>query len=277
MIEFAAEELKKAAVEFYTVTNIKIVLYDENRKVLFSYPYDMCPVCTEVRTSPVLAKHCFNCDKIGFETCAETKKPYIYKCHMNLTEAIAPICENGILIGYMMIGQVLKDSDCRDAERKILESAEKYGLNTHNLLLALKNMRPVSDAFIQAAVSMMSMCASYLYFNKIIRNNPDILIYQIKNYIESHLKEDLSVPVLCRRFYLSKSKLYALSNAAFHMGISDYIRQLRITEAKKLLAETKNSITQIAEETGFKDANYFIRTFKKLENRTPGQFRKSIC
>ena len=59
------------------------------------------------------------------------------------------------------------------------------------------------------------------------------------------------------------------------MGCSEYITLKRIEKAKHLLETTEKNIYTIAEESGFKDTNYFIRTFKKLEGITPNKYKQS--
>ena len=58
------------------------------------------------------------------------------------------------------------------------------------------------------------------------------------------------------------------------MGASDYIRELKISEAKKLLITTEKSVSSVACEVGYDDDNYFIRIFKKMTGFTPSKFRK---
>ena len=275
MLEIAIEELKKAATDFYAIANMKIVLYDEERRVIYSYPETMCGFCNEIRKNPRLAKRCIECDNIGFDNCIKSGKPYIYRCHMNLAEAIAPIYENGIIIGYLMLGQVLTDTDEAEVRKRILHVAEKYGISSDSLFREMDGIRRAESTTVRSAVSMMSMCACYLYVNKIIRNRSDLLSYQLKDYIDSHLSEELSVPSLCRRFFISKSKLYSLSQSIFGMGVSDYIRGARLEEAKKRLLNSSKAVSQIADEVGFHDSNYIIRAFRMHEGMTPGRFRLS--
>ena len=44
---------------------------------------------------------------------------------------------------------------------------------------------------------------------------------------------------------------------------------------KKLLADEKNTLSQISFQCGFNDLNYFVRAFKKSEGLTPGAYRES--
>lgn len=53
-----------------------------------------------------------------------------------------------------------------------------------------------------------------------------------------------------------------------------YLRGIRIENAKKLLAETNDTIEIIAKTTGFEGGNYFCRVFKTETGETPGQYRR---
>ena len=59
------------------------------------------------------------------------------------------------------------------------------------------------------------------------------------------------------------------------VGFNEYVNIIRITASEKLLISSKKSITQVAMECGFNDCSYFIRTFKRLKNMTPNQYRKN--
>lgn len=275
MLDIAKKELEKAAFDFYNMTKIMIVLYSDDKKVLYSYPDRMTDLCATLRLNEEINKKCLECDHYGFKNCEKTKSAYIYTCHAGLTEAVVPIYENSVIIGYMMLGQVLDKKNRETAEKKITDLCKKYGWNTDEYLAKLGKIKPIKTNAIQSAANIMSMCACYLYTNKIIKNRSDILGYQLKDYVDTHLDSDLSVESLCRIFYISKTKLYYLAKNILNMGISDYIRTKRIDEAKRLLTDTKKPIYQICEETGFSDANYFSRIFKSMVGMTPKEYRKN--
>jgi len=80
--------------------------------------------------------------------CDAIRAPYIYKCHLNLSEAIAPIYENGVTIGYMMLGQVLLDTERESVLKAAKEIAPKHGLDTQKLLSELSKLKSVDSEFI---------------------------------------------------------------------------------------------------------------------------------
>lgn len=273
MLDVMMPELMEATKDFYHMTGIKIVLYDESRRFLYSYPESMCRFCKTVRESDVLTARCREFDNVGFDMCEKTKKPYIYRCHMGLAEAITPICDGDRIIGYMMMGQILCDGARNQVERAVEAAVRETELSADRFLTGLGELRSVSNEFIRSALNVMAMCVCYLYSNKIIRSRDEDLTDRLRTYIENHYTEPLTVPMLCGMMYISKSKLYHLSVLAFGMGVTDYIRHKRIEKAKDLLLKTNRSVAQIGREVGFEDANYFTRIFKKEEGMTPKEYR----
>ena len=272
MFEVSMDDLKKVFEDFYNLTKFMIVLYDNDRKALFSYPEKMCDFCQCVRSNPELYEKCIECDNRGFDICDATRKPYIYECHMSVIEAIAPIYSGEMNIGYLMFGQI-----SRENKEKIRISAKKV-CKLYNIEITedmISKITTADDKYISSSVNMMTMCANYLYTNEIIKNNPNILVYQLKEYLKENLDQDLSIDNICKKFYISQSKLYKLAKTGLGMGISDYIRSLRLKKAQKLLLDTDMTITQIAEAVGIYDANYFIRAFKKQTGITPLRFRNT--
>ena len=275
MLEIMMDELKKATKDFYNMKGIKIALYDEMRRHLHTYPEEMCDFCRTVSKNEGLAEKCLDCDRLGFDTCDKTRKPYIYRCHMGLSEAITPICEGEEIIGYMMMGQILCDGDRDLVETAILATSAQNTPERGEFYAGLAQLRSVDRAFVASALSIMSMCVCYLHSNRIIERRSEDFATRLRAYVDGHYTEPLSVAELCRRLYISKSKLYQLSVNAFGMGVSDYIRARRIEKAKRLLKNTQKPVAQIAAEVGFQDANFFTRSFKKAVGQLPKEYRKN--
>ena len=96
------------------------------------------------------------------------------------------------------------------------------------------------------------------------------------NYIDFHYMEMLSLESLAARFSVNKNYLSARFHKEVGTTVTDYINQTRINRATGLLRHTALSVQQVAEQCGFADANYFTRTYKKIQGFTPNEYRKSI-
>ena len=56
----------------------------------------------------------------------------------------------------------------------------------------------------------------------------------------------------------------------------EYLTRVRLEEAKRLLRNPQYLIDEIAENTGYDDASYFTKVFKRYEGVTPTQYRKTL-
>lgn len=100
-------------------------------------------------------------------------------------------------------------------------------------------------------------------------------LQQVRNYLDENFTRRITLDALCGQFYISRSYLSRAFKAQFGVNISEYLLGLRITRAKQLLRFSDDSIADIAAACGLDDANFFARTFKKVEGVSPSQFRAS--
>lgn len=98
---------------------------------------------------------------------------------------------------------------------------------------------------------------------------------KVKEYIEQHYSEKLYLENLSERFYINKFYLMRLFKSRYGDTILGYHNRLRIASAKELLRFSDKSIEEIGYECGYEDANYFSRSFKKIEGKSPSVYRKN--
>lgn len=96
----------------------------------------------------------------------------------------------------------------------------------------------------------------------------------IKDYIDQNYAKKISLDDLAEQFFINKFYLTRIFKEQFGISVNSYLLQVRITHSKKLLRFTDLSIEKIGQECGMSDANYFSRTFKKVEGISPGEYRK---
>ncbi len=99
----------------------------------------------------------------------------------------------------------------------------------------------------------------------------------IVEYVLTHYMDvNLSVNIIGEQFHLTPAYMSKLFKEQTGVSIPDHINDIRIRRAKELLKEPGLGIGQIAERVGYNNSNAFIRTFKKYEGITPGQFKEVI-
>lgn len=106
--------------------------------------------------------------------------------------------------------------------------------------------------------------------------NKDNILNGVLPYIEKNMLNDISLEDIAAQCFVSKFYLSHLFSESMGMSIGQYIRNKKIELAKTYLAQENMSIEGVAEKCGFHELNYFGRTFKKVTNQTPTQYRNSL-
>ena len=271
-ITFDAEKLREMLENFYTLTKIRIVIFDDAFDQVMSVPEHDCGFCGRVRKNPLLDERCVQCDRNARTICrgaVGADNIHIYTCHAGLYEAIAPIKMNGIILGYMMLGQIINKSEKKQKRDAILQYVGEY--TDCDLSEEYENLTTKSQKQIEAAAKIMEACACYLWTNRLVSVNEDCLAALITRYIENNLTADLSVDTLCLHFKVSRNKLYKIARESFGMGIAEYIRKQRVQNAAALL-RSGSTVTNAAISSGFEDYNYFSEIFKREMGILPSKY-----
>ena len=104
----------------------------------------------------------------------------------------------------------------------------------------------------------------------ISRQTEQVCAYIAQNYQDPMM----TVSQLSDLFHLSQSYLLRIFKRDLGMGVLEYISQMRIQKAKRLLKETKDTVGAIAEQVGYTNSLALIRAFRKQENLTPTEYRR---
>ena len=98
------------------------------------------------------------------------------------------------------------------------------------------------------------------------------IAYEIQAYIFEHLCEHITLESLVRHFHYSRSYLTAQFRTTMGMSIMEYVSQLRIDRAKKLLMDGEMTVAQISEQLGYSSIQYFSQCFKQAVGCSPSQY-----
>lgn len=275
-IEFDKVKLKKILISFFDLTGITISVYNDKQKHITSYPNFDVNYCKTIRSNPSLLQNCTKYDVYNFNKCFIERKPFIYTCHAGIAEIVIPLFYENIIIGYMMLGRFVDKDNVYSSIDKVKITCLKYYLNEKKMLKNYQALPKFTHKEIEAIINLAQMCINNLYMQQIISFNTNMLSTKIENYINQNLIENITVEMLCKKFYVGRKTLYKLFKNNFNDTIKNYINSKRINQAKILLKSKNYSISEIAEKVGFKDYNYFIRIFHKKEGISPLQYKKII-
>ena len=99
-------------------------------------------------------------------------------------------------------------------------------------------------------------------------------IEDVKSYIRiKYLDSDFSIENLCKNKFISHSHLCRIFKSHENMSVVSYIKKMRLEYAASLLKSTDYSLKKISVMSGFKEYEYFFRSFKKQFGETPSVYR----
>ncbi len=102
------------------------------------------------------------------------------------------------------------------------------------------------------------------------------IIRQAQQYISSHIREKLSVPLVARQVDVSPSYLTALFHKNLQISPGEYIRRIKLQESKQMIRENNMNFTEIAAELQYSTVHHFSRQFKEKFGITPTEYAKSV-
>lgn len=102
------------------------------------------------------------------------------------------------------------------------------------------------------------------------------LFEQIQKYMETHIRETLTIEQICKNNSIGRSQLQKLFRSKSGYGAIEYFSRLKVDLAKQMIRENHYNFTQIADALGFSSIHYFSRQFKQITGMTPSEYASSI-
>lgn len=109
------------------------------------------------------------------------------------------------------------------------------------------------------------------------QNRTVLLIRDVKNYIDEHYAStELCCEFLSQRVHLTPGYLGKLFSETAKISITEYINEVRLLNASKMLLETDTKIVEISSLCGFLNRTYFTSLFKEKYGMSPKVFRSTF-
>ncbi|WP_213647230.1 AraC family transcriptional regulator [Paenibacillus lautus] len=101
------------------------------------------------------------------------------------------------------------------------------------------------------------------------------IINEACRYIASHYRHNsLSSELVATELNISVPYFSKLFNEAMGISFTQYVTDLRLREAERLMLTTSMNVKDIGEQVGLYNSSYFITVFKKKNGASPNQYRK---
>lgn len=99
------------------------------------------------------------------------------------------------------------------------------------------------------------------------------IIEKAKKYMADHYLSDLKASEVAAYLKITPSYFSNIFKQSTGKSFSEYMNELRINEARKLLLTTQDKVFEIADRVGYKEYKYFVSVFKLYTGMTPKKYR----
>ena len=107
-------------------------------------------------------------------------------------------------------------------------------------------------------------------------HNENEIVRKAQQYISSHIRNKLSVPIVSAGIDISPSYLTALFHKHLQIAPGEYIRRIKLQESKQMIRENTMTFTEIASALHYSTVHHFSRQFKEHFGITPTDYAKSV-
>lgn len=109
-----------------------------------------------------------------------------------------------------------------------------------------------------------------------VKGNNDALMERVMKYMNEHLADpDLNVEKLTEDVGISRAQLHRKLKEIAGVSAGEFIRNLRLEQAARLIEEGQINITQVAYSVGFCNQTHFSTVFKKHYGMSPSEYAET--
>ena len=263
------QEIISVLSELYKITGFRVSHHGADYSEIAAFPEEKGEFCRLVHSIDGELDKCIACDRAACKRALAIKDTNIYTCRYGLTEAVSPLYNFGTLTGFLMMGQVYREGQ---RERPLPECE---GEILEKLRAASRKLPAVKGDMIKSYVTIMTICAQYLTLSNAIPSNKPTVAQMARKYIFDNYRTKFGIKDICQSIGCSKSTLITAFKREYGMTVNDYITEVRLGEAVRMLLAGEKSIGEIALCSGFSDQSYFSKVFSAKYGVPPSEYKNS--
>jgi len=98
----------------------------------------------------------------------------------------------------------------------------------------------------------------------------------VVQFIKAHISEEITIDKLSDLCCMSKPNFFRCFKREFGISPVDFILHERIKIAKAMLKDQQVTISEACYAVGINNLSYFFKLFKRIEGKTPNEFRRGL-
>lgn len=134
----------------------------------------------------------------------------------------------------------------------------------------------LKDGFVRGSkLYLRKFALEYMeYLNQLRKNVSPSVLREVEKEVREHYAENLTLRDLEKKYYINSSYLGQIFRKKYGQSFKDYLNDYRVREAAAMLVGTDKKVSQIAEEVGYRDMDYFVSRFIAVKGCTPARYRR---
>lgn len=164
--------------------------------------------------------------------------------------------------------------------RVISKYLEKNGININdwvdssNVNYTLVNGKEtLSDIVLELKTTIKKIVNS---MEKEDFKNESSVISEVKEFVNQHLGEDISLEIVAQKVYMHPMYLSKIFKKETGINFIDFLTNVRVNRAKQMMHDLTLKTYEISEMVGYKSAKHFSKVFKIAVGVTPKDYRKNL-
>ncbi len=159
-----------------------------------------------------------------------------------------------------------------------LDSAVKKGVSLGEALDSREEAMTLSP--VKSLAALRQWCSRLLeqyWTGTAVHGEPhqqSSIIAKIKEYAQQHPQEELGREQLASYVFLNPAYLSRLFRKETGQSLTEYVLEVKIGYARRLLEESNLKVGAVAEAIGYTHFSYFAKLFKKMTGMSPHEYRK---
>ena len=100
------------------------------------------------------------------------------------------------------------------------------------------------------------------------------LIRPVLAYVDEHCREPITLEQVAEVVHVSPSRVRHVFKEVTGVGFKEYVTQLRVAEAKRLLVSTDLSVAEVAQAVSYTNLSQFYKVFDRTTSMSPAEYRR---
>jgi AraC-like DNA-binding protein len=238
------------------------------------------PFCAMLAERPATLAVCLRAHENMIEHTGDIPRTIV--CPFGLTETAVPVKLGDNTIGYLRIGQVLRNSPSRADTEKVRRSVEDLGVKfSGDMRKAWEHNPLIPPDRYSATVRLLTFFADQLsaLINQIVveqQNAEPPIVQKARAYIDKHRMEPLSLSTVASASGASVFHFCKVFRKSTGLKFTDYVARIRLKDARTQLLNPNRRISEVAYDVGFQSLTQFNRMFKRVFGQSPTDFRLGL-